>query len=119
MSALIVPADLARRIASLNVLLRSHAGEIELVDASADGHVTVRYTGMCAGCDYRPLTMAGTVEPALLDLPGVRRVTATGSRVSEEALARIRSGLDTCNAAARAVRLVHRIESDELAQSSA
>ena len=112
MSIDIEPGALASRIASINVLLRSHAGEIELVDVSNDGAVTVRYTGMCAGCDYRPLTMAGTVEPALRDIAGVTQVIATGSRVSEHALERIRESLEGSEAATRSVRIVHRIESE-------
>jgi Fe-S cluster biogenesis protein NfuA len=113
MTTSIDSASLQRRIASLNVLIRSHAGEIELVDVSHEGVVTVRYMGMCAGCDYRPVTTAGTVEPALLDVPGVRKVTVVGVQVSEEALMRIRATLEGSGAQERAVRLVHRIESEE------
>lgn len=112
MSTDIDPGALASRIASINVLLRSHAGEIELVDVSNDGVVTVRYTGMCAGCDYRPLTMAGTVEPALRDIAGVTQVIAIGSRVSEHALERIRESLEGSEAAKRSVQVVRRIESE-------
>jgi Fe-S cluster biogenesis protein NfuA len=83
------PVLLARRIESLNVLIRSHAGEIELANVSAEGVVSLRYTGMCAGCDYRPMTTLGTVEPALHDLPGVSKVEILGVRLSEEAMTRI------------------------------
>jgi Fe-S cluster biogenesis protein NfuA len=105
-------ARLQRRIASLNVLIRSHAGEIELANVSAEGVVTVRYVGMCAGCDYRPVTTAGTVEPALLDVPGVSKVAVAGARVSDEALMRIKAGLEGSGAEERAVRLVRRMESE-------
>lgn len=112
-----VPVDrahLERRIEAINVLLRSHAGEIEIAGLNADGVVTLRYTGMCAGCDYRPVTTAGTVEPALLDLPGITGVRLVGARVSEEASARIRETLTGTGANTRAVQLMHRLEAETL-----
>jgi Fe-S cluster biogenesis protein NfuA len=103
-------AQLQRRIDALNVLIRSHAGEIELAGVSPDGVVSLRYTGMCAGCDYRPVTTLGTVAPALHDLTGVTKVEIVGAQVSDEALARIAASLQGSGAEARAVRLVRRIE---------
>jgi Fe-S cluster biogenesis protein NfuA len=103
---------LERRIASINLLMDSHAGRVDLVGVSPDGTVSLRYSGMCTGCEYRPVTTAGTVEPALLDLPGVTRVRIIGAQVSAEALDRIRATLDEGNAGERAVRLVHRIEDE-------
>ncbi|WP_184863932.1 NifU family protein [Acidovorax soli] len=112
MAAAIDPQALQARIASVNVLVRSHAGEIELVGVAGDGRVTVRYTGMCAGCDYRPVTTAGTVEPALLDVAGVTSVAVAGPRISEAACARIGATLDQTAARERAVRIVRQIEHD-------
>lgn len=101
---------LARRIDSINRLIRSHAGGIELDGVDDTGEVRVRYTGMCTGCDFRPVTTAGTVEPALRDVPGVSRVEVIGSRASADALQRIEVAVAQGQAAARAVRLVRRIE---------
>ena len=101
---------LARRIESLSTLIRSHAGGLQLVDVTAEGAVVVRYTGMCAGCEYRPVTTAGTVEPALLAIPGVRRVEVRGGRVSEEAQSRIKESLKNSSSSERAVRLVSHLE---------
>ena len=105
-------ARLAWRVESLNVLIQSHAGGLDLVDVSFDGVVSVRYTGMCAGCDYRPLTTAGTVEPALMDVPGVTRVHVVGARVSDDALARIAETLESSGASTRAIQLVRRMEAE-------
>jgi Fe-S cluster biogenesis protein NfuA len=113
MASVLDRSELARRLASLNVLIRSHAGEIEIVAVSDAGVVTVRYTGMCAGCDYRPVTTAGTVEPALLDVPGVSRVVVTGARVSDEARERIQATLQGSGAQQRAVKLVRRMEAEQ------
>lgn len=103
-------ALLARRIDSINMLIRAHAGGITLDSVDDAGEVRVRYTGMCTGCDYRPVTTAGTVGPALLDLPGVSRVKVIGTRASADALKRTGDAVAQGQAAARAVRLVRRIE---------
>jgi Fe-S cluster biogenesis protein NfuA len=103
-------AALARRIASLNTLIDSHAGGLELLEVSVAGCVTVRFTGMCMGCDYRQLTTAGTVEPALMDVGGVTEVRIAGARVSQEAQARIAATMAESGALQRAVMLVRRME---------
>jgi Fe-S cluster biogenesis protein NfuA len=66
-----------------------HAGAIELLGVSAGGVVRVRFTGMCQGCPFRPLTMHGTIIPALIAVPGVTKVLADGARISDEAAARL------------------------------
>src|SRR2546421_647915 len=71
---------LDRRIHELNRVMDGHAGAVELVGVSESGEVELRFTGMCTGCPYRPLTMAGTIRPALLALPGVNQGAARGSR---------------------------------------
>ena len=73
--------------------LAAHAGGLELAGIADDGTVTVRYTGMCTGCPYRPLTTAWTVRPALLAFEGVTAVRTEGSRISEEAEARLAAAL--------------------------
>jgi Fe-S cluster biogenesis protein NfuA len=81
---------LAARIDQVSTVMGAHAGAIELLGVSDTGAVRVRFTGMCAGCLFRPLTMKGTVEPALLEVPGVTAVEAAGTRISEEAASRMR-----------------------------
>src|ERR1700736_2623062 len=80
---------LDRRIHELNRVMDGHAGAIELVGVSESGEVELRFTGMCTGCPYRPLTMAGTIRPVLLAVPGVTKVAAMGSRISAEAEQRL------------------------------
>lgn len=78
-------------MARIDERLRMHAGGIQLVGLSASGEVRLRFTGMCTGCPYKPLTMASTVRPALARLTGVERVEAEGGRISDEAQARVDS----------------------------
>ena len=71
---------LTERVRQVSAVMRSHAGAIELVDVSPAGVVELRFTGMCQGCPFRPLTMYGTIIPALLAVPGVTDVRAPGAR---------------------------------------
>ena len=87
-------AALALRIEEVCRLMRAHAGAIELVEVSTAGAVRVRFTGMCAGCMFRPLTMRGTIAPALAAIAGVSAVHADGARISEESAARLASYMD-------------------------
>lgn len=73
--------------------LRAHAGGLELVEV-VDGEVVVKFTGMCTGCAFKPMTMAATVEPLVTAVPGVRGVRALGGRVDDAAMARARRFLE-------------------------
>lgn len=81
------------RLDYLSRLMNTHAGGLELVELDADGRVTVSFTGMCTGCPFRPLTMAGTIRPGLLTVDGVTSVRAKGSRISEEAEERLAAAI--------------------------
>lgn len=85
--------ELHARIRDVNALMRSHAGDIELIDVKDTGQVTVRFRGKCRGCDLKPLTLAATVRPALLAVPGVTAVIAAGARISDEAAKRVAEAL--------------------------
>jgi Fe-S cluster biogenesis protein NfuA len=79
------------RVAALDRMLRSHAGGLELQSVGADGVVRVRFTGMCVGCELKPVTAASVLRPALEALEGVTGVEIAGGRVSEEAEAALRA----------------------------
>lgn len=80
---------LQQRIEQVCRVMSAHAGGIELLDVSSNGAVRLRFNGMCTGCLFRPLTMQGTIEPALLEVPGVTTVEAAGARLSHEATTRM------------------------------
>ncbi|NML44310.1 NifU family protein [Ramlibacter sp. G-1-2-2] len=81
----------ALRVAALDRMLRSHGGGLELESVSPDGVVRVRFTGMCVGCELRPVTSSSVIEPALAKLDVVTRVEIAGGRVSEYALASLQA----------------------------
>jgi Fe-S cluster biogenesis protein NfuA len=78
---------LEERIREVARFIHNHAGGLELTHATDKGEV--RFTGMCTGCPYRPVTMASTVRPALMEVEGVTSVHAIGSRISEQAEKRL------------------------------
>jgi Fe-S cluster biogenesis protein NfuA len=86
-------AAVENRVEELARLMNTHGGGLELESLTEDGTVRVRFTGMCTGCTFRPVTMVGTVRRALVAVPGVRRVEAAGSRISEEAEERLATAL--------------------------
>jgi Fe-S cluster biogenesis protein NfuA len=81
------------RLDHLSRLMSTHAGGLELVRLDPDGSVTVSFTGMCTGCPFRPLTMAGTIRPGLLAIDGVTSVRAAGARISDEAEERLAAAM--------------------------
>lgn len=81
--------ELEHRLRQICAVMSAHAGGVELADITAAGVVRLRFTGMCSGCAFRPLTMAGTIVPALMAVPGVTAAQADGARISEEAARRM------------------------------
>jgi Fe-S cluster biogenesis protein NfuA len=82
------------RVKRISQILSSHAGGVELDTLGERGEVVLRFTGMCAGCQLKPVTMASLIIPALLDIQGVSSVEAPGAVVSMEARKRLGSYLN-------------------------
>jgi Fe-S cluster biogenesis protein NfuA len=77
------------RARAVSHLLGSHGGGIKVIESKRAGVVRVRFTGLCAACWMRPITMTKIVEPALRDLDGVTAVEAEGVRYSTHAQKRL------------------------------
>ncbi len=73
----------------LSRLIRSHGGGIELTGVTDEGVVSIRFTGMCVGCELKPMTAATAIRPALFELDGVTGVNVSGVHLSAEAESRI------------------------------
>ena len=57
--------------------LRMEGGDIELVDISEDGVVSVKLTGSCAGCPFSQMTLKNFVERELKkNVDGIKEVVA-------------------------------------------
>ena len=57
--------------------IQSDGGDVELVDITDDGVVSVRFHGACATCPSSNITLQVGIERQLKDrIPGVKRVQA-------------------------------------------
>jgi Fe-S cluster biogenesis protein NfuA len=55
--------------------LQADGGDVELVDVSEEGVVSVELQGACKGCPMSQLTLANSVERVLKErIPGVTKV---------------------------------------------
>lgn len=70
--------DVAQVLELVRPSLIADGGDVELVDVSEDGEVTVRLTGACKGCPLSQMTLANGIERILKErVPGVTRVVPT------------------------------------------
>lgn len=68
---------------------QSHAGDIHVVCVSAEGDITVEFSGACRSCPLQPVTFGTSVLPAFEGIPGVRSVRCDSVRVSPHAMKRM------------------------------
>jgi Fe-S cluster biogenesis protein NfuA len=76
-----VTNDMTEKVeAALNKVrpsLMADGGNVELVEAGADGVVKVKLTGACGGCPMSQLTLKMGIERILKkEVPGVKEVVA-------------------------------------------
>ena len=64
-------------LAQVRPALLADGGDVELVDVSDEGVVTVRLTGACGGCPMATMTLRHGIERILkAQVPQVKEVTA-------------------------------------------
>jgi len=57
--------------------LQAHRGDVELVDVSEEGVVSVKLQGACAGCPMSKMTLAQGVERILKErIPEVKEIVS-------------------------------------------
>ena len=55
--------------------LKSHGGDVKLLNVSADGTVKIKLTGACGGCPMAQMTLKGFVEKTLKGkIPDIKKV---------------------------------------------
>ena len=69
--------------------INAHAGDVHVLEVSRDGDVHLAFDGACGRCPALNATFAISVLPVLRSVPGVRRVSADGVRMSDAALQRV------------------------------
>jgi Fe-S cluster biogenesis protein NfuA len=61
-------------------IIQSDGGDLELVDVSAEGVVSVRFHGACVGCPSSNLTLRGGIERNIREkVPEVTQVVSVES----------------------------------------
>ena len=65
-------------IGRLRPVIQADGGDLELLDISDDGIVTLRVKGSCTGCGSAAATLRNGIERWIRDkVPGVREVVAS------------------------------------------
>lgn len=73
-----LPTRVAQALEKVRPLLRSHGGNVELIDL-ADGVVKLKLEGSCHGCPSSSLTLRNAIEEALFEFaPDITRLEVSG-----------------------------------------
>ena len=66
-----------KALAKVRPSLQADGGDVELIEVSDEGVVTVRLTGACGGCPMATMTLKTGIERVLKqEVPEVKRVEA-------------------------------------------
>ena len=66
---------IAKALEDIRPALQADGGDVELIDISDDGIVTVRLLGACSGCPMAQMTLKGGIERRLKQIvPEVKEV---------------------------------------------
>lgn len=66
-----------KAIDKIRPALQADGGDVELVDVSADGVVSVKLTGACHGCPMSQMTLKMGIEKVIKQqVPGVKEVVS-------------------------------------------
>ncbi len=69
--------DVKKALDTIRPSLQADGGDVELVDISDDGTVSVRLVGACGGCPFSVLTLQQGIERTLKEMvPGIKKVLA-------------------------------------------
>ena len=69
--------EVEQSLATVRPALQADGGDVELVDVSDDGVVSLRLTGACRGCPMSTMTLKMGIERTLQQqVPGVSHVEA-------------------------------------------
>jgi Fe-S cluster biogenesis protein NfuA len=72
-----VQEKVEKALVKVRSFLQADGGDVELVEVTEEGVVTVRLTGACAGCPMASMTLKTGIERILKEeVPEVKRVEA-------------------------------------------
>lgn len=71
-------AQVQRALNNIRPYLQADNGDIELIDITEDGIVTVKFLGACKTCPLSAMTLRAGVERTIMkEVPSVKRIEAT------------------------------------------
>lgn len=74
---MILQDEILKALESIRPFLQADSGDVELVDISVDGIVTVKLTGACEICPMSVMTLRAGIERSLMrQVPGIKRIEA-------------------------------------------
>ncbi len=77
MGKLILKEEILKALESIRPFLQADDGDVELVDVSGDGIVTVKLKGACEICPMSVMTLRAGIERSLMrQVPGIKRIEA-------------------------------------------
>ena len=69
--------EVSKVVERLRPVIQADGGDIELLDVSAEGVVTLRLKGSCTGCGSAAATLRNGIDRWIRDkVPGIREVVA-------------------------------------------
>lgn len=72
--------EILKALDSIRPFLQADNGDVELVDVSEDGIVTVKLLGACEVCPMSVLTLRAGIERSLMNqVPGIKRIEAVSN----------------------------------------
>ncbi len=91
-----VPVDVLRErvyaaLSRVRNFVQAHAGDVEVVEVTEEGDVTLAFRGTCVSCPAQAMTIGTAVLPAVEKVEGVRKIHLDGMIVSQAAVRRIRA----------------------------
>ncbi|RFB74944.1 NifU family protein [Methylovirgula sp. 4M-Z18] len=75
--------------ARIRPLILGHGGDIEIVNISADGVVSVKLLGACKACPNMAMTYVGPIRTYLMEVEGVAEVRCEQVNASQKSLDRL------------------------------
>ena len=79
-----------KSLEKVRVLLQSHAGDLQVVEVTPEGDVTLAFEGTCVNCPAQAMTVGATIMPAVEKVDGVRNIHLKSMNLSPAAVRRIR-----------------------------
>ncbi|GAW47878.1 MULTISPECIES: NifU family protein [unclassified Nocardioides] len=77
-----VAANVETELEKVRQRLRSHGGDLRLLELTPEGEVSLEFVGACRGCPALGFTYSAVVQPAVAGVAGVAEVSCGHAHLS-------------------------------------